>query len=195
MGLVRCRRDVVRRYVACLLVMLGGFVIAPIKAQAVDETTNRQNAIRIGYVNIRKIMAQAPQIRHIQKKLLETFESERQAIFMLRNEIAKLSNSYDEQATANKPDDNQEALQALQEAIDEKQLALAKMQQNLQNAYNLRRNESLAALQTLIVNTVAKVSKEKRLDIVLNNTGVIYVNSRIDISPDVLAYLSEQPLD
>lgn len=190
MGLVRCRR-----YVACLLVMLGGFVIAPIKAQAVDETTNRQNAIRIGYVNIRKIMAQAPQIRHIQKKLLETFESERQAIFMLRNEIAKLSNSYDEQATANKPDDNQEALQALQEAIDEKQLALAKMQQNLQNAYNLRRNESLAALQTLIVNTVAKVSKEKRLDIVLNNTGVIYVNSRIDISPDVLAYLSEQPLD
>lgn len=195
MGLVRCRRYVVRRYVACLLVMLGGFVVAPIKAQAVDETTNRQNAIRIGYVNIRKIMAQAPQIRHIQKKLLEAFESERQAIFMLRNEIAKLSNSYDEQATANKPDDNQEALQALQEAIDEKQLALAKMQQNLQNAYNLRRNESLAALQTLIVNTVAKVSKEKRLDIVLNNTGVIYVNSRIDISPDVLAYLSEQPLD
>lgn len=173
--------------------LLFGLSSAPVRTQA--AANDGQGAIKMGYVNIRKVMAQAPQIKQIQKKLSDAFEAERQAIFKLRNEIARLSNGYDKTAATNQTAENQDTLQALQEDIDEKQLQLAKLQQSLQNAYNLRRNESLAELQTLIVNTVAKVAKEKRLDIVLNNTGVIYVNSRIDISPDVLKYLAEQPLD
>lgn len=148
-------------------------------------------AIKIGFVNIRKIMAQAPQIEQIQQNLSAEFESDRQTIIELRNRIASLSNRYDESLETL----SEQEQAALQKSIDEEQLVLTRSQQRMQDAYNLRRNEALAKLQTLIVNMVAKVSKEKRLDLVLNNTGVIYVNSRIDITPDVLRYLAGQTID
>lgn len=158
---------------------------------ALAQNASDANKVKIGFVNIRKIMAQAPQIQQIQQALSAEFETERQAIIALRNDIAALSNRYDE--TVDTLTEQEQA--DLQKRIDDQQLSLTKGQQRMQDDYNLRRNEALAQLQTLIVNMVAKVSKEKQLDIVLNNTGVVYVNSRIDITPDVLRYLSEQSID
>lgn len=146
------------------------------------------DSVRIGFVNIRQLIANAPQIEQIQKKLAAEFEEKNQAIIALRSEITTLSETYDEKT------DKEQQL-ALQKDIDNKQLELSKLQQFLQDEYNLRRNEALGKVQSLIVKMVAKVSKEKSLDIVLNNTGVIYVNQRIDITRDVFDYLTEQPLD
>ncbi len=176
------------RVLACLSLLL---ISLPLSAQDSGKVSNE---VKIGYVNIRKIMAQAPQIAQIQEKLSKEFEAQRKAIIALRNEVASLSNAYD-QALANKTDEEQPELQSLRKAIDDKQLALSKSQQRTQDAYNLRRNEALANLQRLVVNTVAEVSKEKHLDIVLNNTGVIYVNTRIDITPAVFQSLAEKSID
>ncbi|PIE44554.1 MAG: hypothetical protein CSA45_06455 [Gammaproteobacteria bacterium] len=160
-----------------------------------DNTTNdsvynnsKADNLKIGFVNIRKLMAQAPQLKTIQENLAKEFEKENQAIIFLRSEIAKLSAQYDEKADKNRQI-------TLQKAINDKQREVAQLQQRLQDAYSLSRNEALGKLQTLIVSMVAKVSQERQLDIVLNNTGVIYVSSRIDITPAVFAYLSEQTID
>lgn len=153
-----------------------------------QQSENKAENLKIGFVNIRKLMAQAPQLETIQKNLAEEFKKENQTIVVLRTEIAKLSAQYDNDA------DKQQQV-SLQARIDNKQREIARLQKRLQDAYSLRRNEALGKLQTLIVNMVAKVSQERRLDIVLNNTGVIYVNSRIDITPTVFSYLAEQPLD
>lgn len=169
--------------------LLGLLVLGAPNAGA--QQVGGAQSVKMGFVNIRQIMAQAPQIQQIQQTLSREFEADRQAIIELRNQIATLSNQYDESvATLSEPEQA-----ALQKSIDDKQLALSRDQQRMQDAYNLRRNEALAKLQTLIVNMVAKVSKEKQLDIVLNNTGVVYVNSRIDITPDVLQNLSGQTID
>lgn len=172
---------------ACLLLLAFVTMAQKPVNQSIGE-------VKIGYVSIRRIMANAPQVEQIQKKLSDEFKVKRQTIITLRNQVAELNNAYDV-AAADKTKQRPAALQALQKSIDEKQLALEKLQQRLQDEYNLRRNEALAKLQTLVVSMVAKVSKEKQLDIVLNNTGVIYVNTRIDITPDVLKYLSEQTID
>ncbi len=171
-----------------LMLAISGLLFV---GSALAQNTGHTGAVKIGFVNIRKIMAQAPQIQQIQQNLAKEFDGERQTIIALRNDIAELSNRYDESLNTL----SEQAQAELQKSIDEKQLELSKQQQRMQGAYNLRRNEALAKLQTLIVNMVAKVSEEKQLDIVLNNTGVIYVNSRIDITADVLNYLSEQTID
>ncbi len=146
------------------------------------------NDLKVGFVNIRKLMVQAPQLKHIQNKLEKEFESQNQEIITLRHKIAQLSAKYDSVADKN-------TMLDLQRQVGEKQRELAKKQQQLQDDFNVRRNQALGKLQTLIVSMVARVSKEKQMDIVLNNTGVIYVSSRIDITPDVFKYLSEQTID
>ncbi len=163
-----------------LLVGLLGCQIVP--AQQAD------NNIKVGFVNIRKLMVQAPQLEQIQKKLETEFETQNQAIIDLRHQLAQLSAKYDSENDKN-------TMLELQKEIGEKQRELAKKQQRLQDDFSVRRNEALGKLQTLIVAMVAKVSKEKQMDIVLNNTGVIYVSSRIDITPDVFKYLAEQTID
>lgn len=146
------------------------------------------NDLKIGFVNIRQLIASAPQIEQVQEKLVAEFAEKRQTIINLRNEIAQLETRYDKQT-----EKSQQLL--LQKNLDSKQLELSKLQQFMQDEYNLRRNEVLGKVQSLIVEMVAKVSKEKQLDIVFNNTGVIYVNQRIDITPDVFNYLAEQRID
>ncbi len=153
-----------------------------LSAQQVDT------ALKVGFVNIRQLMVQAPQLSEIRSKLETEFEPQNQSIITLRKNISQLSAKYDK--VAEKSD-----LLALQQEIGEQQRKLAKQQQRLQDEYNVRRNEELGKLQTLIVKMVAKVSKEKQMDIVLNNTGVIYVSNRIDITPDVFKYLSEQTIE
>ncbi|MGY0399003.1 MAG: OmpH family outer membrane protein [Ostreibacterium sp.] len=144
--------------------------------------------LKVGFVNIRQLIGQAPQLSQIQTSLAKEFESENQAIITLRREITQLSITYDK--TTGEAD-----LAKIQKQITAKQRKMIKLQQVLKNELNLRRNDALGKLQTLIVRMVAKVSKEKKLDIVLNNTGVIYVSARIDITPIVFKYLSEQKFD
>ncbi|MPV85216.1 OmpH family outer membrane protein [Ostreibacterium oceani] len=158
--------------------------------------TNQQNAVtanenlKIGFVNIRQLLAQAPQLEQIRVSLAREFEAENQQLIQLQSDIATLNQRYD----SIEAEQSNELLR-LQQLIAEKQRELNRVRQLLQDEYSLRRNEALNQLQTLIVQMVARVSQDKNLDIVLNNTGVVYVSNRIDITPDVMAYLSEQSLD
>ncbi len=167
------------RFFVLIIGLLGSHFVS---AQQTD------NNLKVGFVNIRKLMVQAPQLEQIQNKLEKEFEAKNQEIITLRHTIAKLSAKYDSI-------EDQNAMLDLQKQVGEKQRELAKQQQQLQDDFNVRRNQALGKLQTLIVSMVARVSKEKELDIVLNNTGVIYVSSRIDITPDVFKYLSEQTVE
>lgn len=162
----------------CSLLLCLTVFLSTAQAQQASDT------VKVGFVNIRKLITQAPQVDAIRKTLAKEFEDKNQQIIALRQELAKLNLAYDNERS-------EEDLSALQTHIGSKQLELSKLQQSLQDAYSLRRNEELGKLQTLIVQMVAEVSKEKALDIVLNNTGVIYINARVDITPAVFARLSE----
>ncbi len=148
---------------------------------------------KIGYVNYRQVRNRAPQIPLIKQKLAKEFSEQRKKIIASRNAIAELINSHSNGIA--RGDQSQEALDKLQKTIDEKQIELNQLQQRTQNEYNLRRSEESKKLQTLIVDTVAKIAKEEKLVYVQNETAVVYVNSCIDISPKVLRYLSEQNID
>ncbi len=166
-----------------MLGLSGLFILQTAWSQ---QVVVNQDSLKVGFVNVRQLMARAPQLEQIQKDLATEFEKENQQIITLRNEIAKLSLRYDQKS--------EEGLVALQKTISAKQKEILRLQQSLQDAYNLKRNELLAKLQTLIVRMIAKVSQEKQLDLVLNNTGVVYVSGRIDITPAVFSYLEVEQI-
>jgi|GEM_PF-4574271 len=160
---------------------------------AADDASG-ENKFQIGYVDVRKVMANAPQIEQIHQHLSERFRQQRQMIIKLRNEVAHLGAEYDKHVAGEVQNRSRGQVQLLQQ-LDDKQTQLDKLQKQVQKDYNLQRNQSLEKLQSLIVQMVAKVAKEEHLDMVLNDTVVIYVSSRIDITQKVMTYLSEQSLD
>lgn len=148
------------------------------------QVAAQQSDINIGFVNIRRIMNEAPQLEEISNKLSSSFADEHQRIATLEAELAKLGVEY------NQTTSNDDAI-AVQKKISATQREINQIKDTLNDEFSLRRNEEISAFQQLIVQTVAEISKEKQLDLVLNNTGVVYVNARVDITNDVLDRLKQ----
>ena len=171
-----------------MLVLFRVGILATIFICQASVAQTSDNDLKVGFVNIRKLMVQAPQLGQIKSKLSAEFEKQTQSIISLRNKSSQLKEKYDSIK------DKKELLK-LQKNIAEKQLLIIKQQKRLDDDYNLRRNEEISKLQMLIVKMVAKVSIEKKIDIVFNNTGVVFRSERIDITPKVFKYLSGQVIE
>ncbi|MBD3755759.1 MAG: OmpH family outer membrane protein, partial [Gammaproteobacteria bacterium] len=61
---------------------------------------------------------------------------------------------------------------------------------DIQELLNLRRNEELAKLQTLVNDAIKAIGKEKEFDLILYE-GIAYTNNRLDVTQDVLKHLQE----
>ncbi len=144
----------------------------------------QQSDVNIGFVNIRRIMNEAPQLEEISSKLSSSFADEHQRIAELEAALSKLGIRY------NQTTSNDDAI-AIQKEISTTQREINQIKDTLNDEFSLRRNEEISAFQQLIVQAVAEISKEKQLDLVLNNTGVVYVNARVDITNEVLDRLKQ----
>lgn len=167
-----------QRLLKCKLVLVA--LLFAIGGQAFAQ----QSDINIGFVNIRRIMNEAPQLEEISNRLSGSFADEHKRIAELEEELSKLGAEY------NQTTSNDDAI-AVQKKISSTQREINQIKDTLNDEFSLRRNEEISAFQQLIVQTVAEISKEKQLDLVLNNTGVVYVNARVDITNDVLNRLKQ----
>ncbi len=164
------------KFFIALLFLFSANIFAQNKNNTNKTATKEVN---IGFVNIRKLMIEAPQLKEIKQVLTKEFEKRNLDLIATRELLTNLNSQYN--ATKDKAKQKE-----LEKKIEKNQKLLLQAQNSIKDDYNLRRNEELNKLQALIIKSVAAVSKEKSLDIVLNNTGIIYVNSRINITNLVL---------
>lgn len=147
----------------------------------------QQSDIKIGFVNVRRIMNEAPQLEEISSKLSGSFAEEHQRIAELERQLTQLGVEYNQTTSSDDAIEVQKKISAVQREINQ-------IKDTLNDEFSLKRNEEISAFQQLIVQTVAEISQEKKLDLVLNNTGVVYVNTRVDITNDVLERLKQVSL-
>nr|WP_232023366.1 OmpH family outer membrane protein [Thiomicrorhabdus aquaedulcis] len=62
---------------------------------------------------------------------------------------------------------------------------------DVQELLNLRRNEELASMQTLVNEAIKAIGKKQAYDLILYE-GIAYTNERIDVTKDVLTQLQSQ---
>jgi outer membrane protein len=144
-------------------------------------------SIRIGYVNVVKTIEQAPQGDAALKKLEAEFGPKDRDLKALRDRIRAMEAELE--AGAGKVTDAERA--AVERDVFDLKRELKRTSQEVREDYNLRRNEELAALQTIVYKVIVEIAKAEHYDLIIHE-GAIYASDAIDITDKVLEKLREQ---
>lgn len=139
--------------------------------------------LKIGFINFRTIMINAPQNDAIRSILEQEFKDEHKALLQEQQTLSQL----EQQLLSLDNQDPQYPI--LERQIISKRRELAKRDNEYRDRYSLRRNEEAANVQTLVLNEIIAVAQEAGFDVILNDTGVVYVSERADLTQAVLKRL------
>ncbi len=143
--------------------------------------------LKIGYVQVDKILQEAPQTAESSKKLEKEFAPRSQELERMQKQIKDIETSLDKDAlTMSETDRKNKERDASNLKID-----FQRKQRELREDINLRKNEELAALQDRINKAVTSVSEAEGYDLVVYG-GVAYANKKIDITDKVLKSLGKK---
>ncbi|MGH8501056.1 MAG: OmpH family outer membrane protein [Gammaproteobacteria bacterium] len=142
--------------------------------------------IKIGFVNIVRVMEQAPQAQAAREALEQEFSGRDAALTSSRDAIVELERKLRTDA---------EIMSAAQREDLERDIASRKLDFNrdreeLQEDFNIRRNEELSDLQRVVYDVIVDVAKEENYDLMVTER-VLYASERIDITDTILERLQE----
>lgn len=143
--------------------------------------------LKIGYVQVDKILQEAPQTAESSKKLEKEFAPRSQELERMQKQIKDIETALDKDAlTMSENDRKNKERDASNLKID-----FQRKQRELREDINLRKNEELASLQDRINKAVTSVSEAEGYDLVVYG-GVAYANKKIDITDKVLKSLGKK---
>src|ERR1017187_3499966 len=129
---------------------------------------------KIGYVELERIFKEAPQSDEGRMKLENEF-SQRMA------ELAQLQNQINDQ-------ENPSTTKTLE--LVSLRIEFERKQRELDEDFNIRKNEELAALQDRINKAVTAISEVEGYDLVVYS-GIAYASKRVDLTDKVLKSLGK----
>lgn len=135
--------------------------------------------LKLGFVNFRRIMGTIPQLNEIKQQLDGEFAEQRAKLVAAQKSLQDMET----QATQISGDQNYDTLES---QLIAKRREVSRMDSSLRDNYSVRRNEELAKLQRLVLDQILAISKEQGYDVILNDTGVIYVSPRADLTALVI---------
>lgn len=149
--------------------------------------TAQDGATRIGYVDMQRLIDNAPQTLAARERLRREFD---QRDAELKAEIARLAaldqRVADEAATLAEDD-----LSALRRQADTLRRSIERTQQRLREEFNARVDQELERTWPLINEAVADYAREAGYDLVVPSP-VVYVSGRVDITERVLDRLKQE---
>lgn len=154
---------------------LINFIVLFIFATAAVGADN----IKIGYIDGVKLIEKAPQGDAAKAALEAEFKPREQEIIELRTNIREAEEALDPKS---------ENLSKEQRELRDQRRDLKRMQQEMREDLNLRRNEELANLQKLISNAIIKMAKQENFDLIVQDA--VYASPAIDITDAVLEKLN-----
>jgi outer membrane protein len=168
---------------AMLTLFLRLFIIAlvwvtvPIAPLAAQQTT-----LKIGYVDMRQLLDQAPQITLSREAIDREFRPRNDAIAADEQRLQGLTRQLQSAGG--------DSL-VLQNQIRDLQLSINRRREDLRQEILFRRNEAIQSLEDDINTAVAAVATQQDYDLILSSP-VIYANDRIDLTSLVLEKLKQQ---
>jgi outer membrane protein len=143
-------------------------------------------ALRIGYIDVKRLIDESPQHLEIQAKLDREFASQNVAIESDKAKLNALKQRYDRDS-AIMTRENAEKLKLEIEATERDNQHRV---EQARNDYNARRNEEGRHILQLIQDTAAEYARTQGYDLVVPSP-VIYANPRVDITDAVLQRLKQ----
>lgn len=157
-------------------------------ALAVSTLQAQENRYKIGFVNTGTVLKEAPQARKVEERLKAIFEAREQVLLGKQQELLRLEQKI-------KTDGETMSLTAKRKLERELRLKLSQLkfeQQEFREDQNLRRNEEIRNLQTVIASVLKKLGDDEKFDLILTE-GVSYVSDAVDITPKIIDMLKKLP--
>ena len=143
--------------------------------------------LKVGFVQVDKILQEAPQTIESNKKLEKEFSARTDKLKADVKSLKERESSFSKDALTMKESERDSKDKALSQARVEVQ----RKERELREDINIRRNEELGGLQEQINKAVTSVAKAESFDLVLYN-GVAYASEKIDITDKILKSLGKK---
>ena len=146
-----------------------------------------QSVTRIGFVDPVRLIEQAPQGAKALESLEDEFRTREEELKNLHDRVQTMEADLEKNILVMDATD----AQTRQREIENLKRRLARSQQEAIEDYNLRRNEELAKLQTLVRQVIVDLARDQGFDLVVEQA--VYVSDTVDITEQVLEVLQKLP--
>lgn len=141
--------------------------------------------VKIGVVNVGRLLEQAPQTQRAMKSLEDEFAPRQRDLVAMQTELQEKQETFQRDA----PVMGEAERLALEREIRDGQRDLQRADQELREDYNIRRNEELGILQRSLLMEVQSFARSAGYDVVLGD--VLYYSSAVDITAAVLEAINQ----
>lgn len=167
---------------------MSNFLKNLVVASLVTFTIGAQSAeLKVGYVQVDKILQEAPQTAESGKKLEREFNPRSQELDRMAKQIKDLESALDKEGLTISEAERRNKERDVQNI----KIEFQRKQRELREDINLRKNEELGSLQDRINKAVQSVSEAEGYDLVVYS-GVAYASKKIDITDKVLKLLGKK---
>ncbi|HHG90699.1 MAG TPA: OmpH family outer membrane protein [Devosia sp.] len=142
--------------------------------------------IKIGFVNVARVLQQAPQAEKAKKRLEREFAPRDKRLVAMQKELQKLEEKLARDAAVMSDSERRK----LEREILAKQRELKRAREEFREDFNLRRNEELGKLQRQVFEAIKSLAKEESYDLLLTD-GVVYASDKVDVTAKILKRLQD----
>ena len=143
--------------------------------------------LKIGYVQVDKILQEAPQTTESGKKLEREFSPRSLELDKMQKQIRDIEASLDKEGVTLSETERRNK----ERDVSNLKIEFQRKQRELREDINLRKNEELSSLQDRINKAVQTVSETEGYDLVVYG-GVAYASKKIDVTDKVLKLLGKK---
>jgi outer membrane protein len=137
--------------------------------------------LKIGIVDVNKILKDAPQTISANKKLEKEFSSRTEKLKTKIKTLESDGKKFQKESLTMSDDQRDKADRALQQ----RRIEIQRDERELREDMDLRRREEIGDLQEKINTTIDKMAADSGFDLILYQ-GIAYANEKVDITNDVI---------
>jgi outer membrane protein len=157
------------------------FVVAIALAVPAFAYAQAADAVKIGVVNVGRLLQESPQAQAAREKLEDEFAPR-------RREIVAMQTGYEEKVAGLQK--NLEVMGAAerenaQRELRDEERAIVRSQNEFREDLDLRNNEAIGAVQTDVLREINIFGQSSGFDLILVD-GIVYASERIDVTQRVL---------
>lgn len=139
-----------------------------------------QAELKIGHVDMQKVMEKAPQAEKARNRLESEFAPKKKALEAQAREIKTLEDKLEKDQQVMGASEQRK----LEKDIIEKKRDAMRTQQEMSEDFGMRRNEEMNKIGKVIYDAVRAVAKEESFDLLLESP--LYGSEQLDVSDRVL---------
>lgn len=144
----------------------------------------RADELKVGFVNIARVLQQAPQADDARQRIEREFALRNRDLVDQQREITQLEDELLEKSAVMSSSDR-----SRQEAdIRSLKRDRRRSQDEFREDLNVRRNEELSKLQRLVLDVIQELARGENYDLVVSE-GVTFASERVDITDKVISQL------